>query len=81
MTDKEIMQILHDADEAYRWLLSNLEEIRKDNINKYVAVSRGGIVASDDNYDALLHYLEKEKEDLNRLVIEFIPENDFEMIL
>lgn len=81
MTDKEIMQILHEADEAHKWMIRNYEEIRKNNINKYVAVNGDGVIASDDDFDALLSYLEKKNEDLNRIVIEFIPENDIEMLL
>lgn len=81
MTDKEIMQILHEAAEAHKWMIRNYEEIRKKNKNKYVAVNRDGVIASDDDFDALLSYLEQENEDINRIVIEFIPENDLEMLL
>jgi hypothetical protein len=81
MTDEEILQILNDADEAHKWMIRNYEEIRKNNINKYVAVDEHGVIASNDDFDVLLNYLEKENKDLNRIIIKYVPENNFEMIL
>jgi len=78
MSDVEYIQIFSDNG---NWLDLNYEEIRRKYPNKFIAIKNKRIIAESDDIDKLIKKLISMKEDLNKVLIEFIPGKDTEFIL
>ena len=66
---------------AGEWLDANYEEIRKKYQDKFIAVKDDKVIAYSDDLDTLINKLTFMREDLSRVLIEFIPRKGVEYIL
>ncbi len=60
---------------------SKKPELRKDFLNKFVAIKRGEIVASGNSIEEINKTLESKNIDPAKTVIEFVPEEEGIMVL
>jgi hypothetical protein len=75
------LELITEIEEDSIWLDEHLNEIKEKNSNKFVAVKDKSIILVSDNLDTLLKVLREKKEDLDRLLIEFIHGDDYNFIL
>ncbi len=60
---------------------SKKSELRKDFLNKFVAIKRGEIVASGNSIEEVNKILESKDIDPSKTVIGFVPEEEGIMVL
>src|SRR6266540_5303544 len=67
----------------HEWLDRHRDELRQKFANKYVAVHRGAVVASDPEFPRMLSHLRKrlENTDPSLAAIEFMSEEEFIWVL
>jgi hypothetical protein len=75
------LESIKEIEENSIWLDEHLEEIKEKNANKFVAIKGKAIILVRDDLNTLLRDLMGKKEDLERLLIEFIHGEDFNFIL
>ena len=56
-------------------------DLRKDFLNKFVAIKRGEIIASGNSIEEVNKILESKNIDPAKTVIEFVPEEEGIMVL
>ncbi|MEA2055053.1 MAG: DUF5678 domain-containing protein [Candidatus Thermoplasmatota archaeon] len=78
---EEEMQVLEDYEKDNRWISENYEQIKKEYTEKYIAVKDKNIIDANKNSDKLIKRLRERNEELERIVIEFIPSEDFILVL
>jgi len=57
------------------------EDLRKNFLNKFVAIKRGEVIASGNSIEEVNKILERENIDPSKTVIEFVPEEEGIMVL
>ena len=75
------LELIKEIEDNSIWLDEHLEEIKEKNANKFVAIKEKAIILVRDDLNTLLKDLIEKKEDLDRLLIEFIHGEDFNFIL
>lgn len=69
-------------EENITWFRLNLEKLRKEHPNQFVAVNKGKVIASNKTLDGLLTQLRKEKyPDITIFAIEYVSAADTELIM
>lgn len=81
ISDEEVIEILKESDISQKWIKKNYRRLQKKFPNKYIAVQDRSVIVSSKKLDGLLKSKELKGKDLNRTVLEFIPEKDIEMLL
>lgn len=81
MKMEELFKELKEGNENLQWLSKNFEKIRKQYSGKFVAIKDKKIILSSTDLEALIDKLEKRKEDPARLLIDFIPQEDFILVV
>ena len=72
---------LKSFEEDFVFFQEKKEELRKDFLNKFVAIKRGEIIASGNSIEEVKRILESENIAPAKTVIEFVPEEEGIMIL
>ena len=57
------------------------EDLRKNFLNKFVAIKRGEVIASGNSIEEVNKILERKNIDPSKTVIEFVPEEEGIMVL
>ena len=76
--------ILLDIERARQnrlWLSDRIETLREKFVNTFVAVDNGKVIASDDDYERLLSLLKERSYNINLVAIEYIPEEDYIIVI
>ncbi len=63
------------------WFDLNYEELRRKYPNKFIAIKDKKVIAVSSDLNSLIDELKALNIDLNKVLIEFIPEEDLEFIL
>ena len=75
------LEIIKEIEEDSAWFEEHLNEIKKENLNKFVAIKDKAIILVNENLDTLLKILKEIKEDTDKILIEFIHGEDYNFIL
>ena len=79
-TDK-LLKELKEGNENLQWLSENFERIRKEYPGKFIAIRDKRVILSSADLETLISELEKRKEDIAKLLIDFIPKEDFILVV
>ena len=74
---KKIASMLKEAEESMKWIIENYDRLRTQYGDKWVAVRKGGVLASDPDYEKLVKTLEQTQSEteLSRIAVDFISIN------
>jgi len=76
VTMEELRKSIETARENRLWVLQSLESLRRDYLNKWVAVNKKRIIAADFDYDALVDSVKKKGIPFAEVEIHLVtPEN------
>jgi len=78
---EEELKILKEFQKDTQWLIENYQKLKKEFVDRFVAIKNGKVIESDENLDKLIEKLQKKGEDASKTVIEFIPPEDMIIIL
>ena len=81
MKIEEILKELKEGNEDLKWLSENFEKIRKEYPGKFVAIKDRRVVLSNTDLNALIDELEKRRQDPGQFIIDFIPDEDFILVV
>jgi len=76
-----IFEELKQGNEQLEWLTKHYEELRKRYKNRYVAIKDKKIVMDDSDIERLIKRLQQEHYNLQDITIEFMPDDDFIMVI
>jgi hypothetical protein len=77
----EEMSMLETVAKDNEWLQSHFEKVQKEHPNKFVAVSRGRVIAAGDAAEDVIKKAEEKGINSATTLIEFIPEKGLILIL
>lgn len=80
MTNTLVME-LKSFESDFIYFQHEKDNLRKDYLNKFVAVHNGKIIASGSSIEEVKDKLEKEGINPSKTIIEFVPEEESIMIL
>lgn len=72
MRMNKIVGMLRQGQEDLRWYGQNLETLKSEYNNQFVAFNRKRIIESDERLDRLLKKLESKRVDRSTVLIEFV---------
>ena len=76
MSEKNLRESIETARANRLWVLQSLESLRRDYLNKWVAVHRKKIIAADFDYDAVIRAVKKKGIPVADVEIQLVtPEN------
>lgn len=78
VSDKERFKVF---EENITWFRVNYGKLKKEHPDKFVAINKGKVIASDKNLDGLLAKLRHEYDDITTFAIEFVSGSEAELIL
>lgn len=81
MSEKEEIDAIMRMERDSEWLESVYNEIREKFVDKFIAVKNRQIIGNNSNLQDLLRDLRSNNEDPNSTLIQFIPSQDFMLIL
>lgn len=62
-----------DFDRDSKWFYENIDLLRKRGLTeKFVAIKGGKVIASGDNVDSVIDFIDKEGENPSLLFVEFV---------
>ena len=68
-------------EENITWFRANYEQLRKKYPNRFVAIDRGGVIASDKTLNGLLAQLRKRYTDITLFAIEYVSATEAELVV
>ena len=74
MAKETEIQLIRKMDKNDKAIRVNIANIRKKYPNQYIAVDGGKVILHNENLDTLRKMLEKSKQNLKTVLIEYIPE-------
>lgn len=78
----EIRQKMERSAKNKLWAMSNMNKLRSNYANKYVALDNGSVLAFGDSPDEVFKDLRKKKiKDISTIAIEFVPEDPIVWLL
>ena len=77
MSDTEIVQMLINGQKDLEWFNTNLERLKSEYNNMFIAFSNQNIIDSDPLLDNLISKLKKKGIDISNLFIEFVSKTKF----
>jgi ABC-type enterochelin transport system ATPase subunit len=78
----EIRQKMERSAKNKLWAMSNMNKLRSNYANKYVALDNGSVLAFGDSPDEVFKDLRKKKiKDISTMAIEFVPEDPIVWLL
>ncbi len=76
ITEKELRRSIESARENRLWVLNSLDSLRREYLNKWVAIRKRRIVAADFDYDAVIRAVKKKGISMTQVEIQLVtPEN------
>jgi hypothetical protein len=76
ITEKELRKSIESARANRLWVLQSLESLRREYLNKWVAVHKKKIIASDYDYDTVISAVRKKGISVAEVEIQLVtPEN------
>lgn len=72
---------LKKFDRNVRWFQENYKELKKKYPGEYVAVYNEQVIMHDTDVKAIIDELKKRFEDIGTIVIEYISDEKYELIL
>lgn len=75
MTEEEELKLLKEGREDLKWLQVKYEKLTEEYNNRFVAIRRGGILASGKTIEAVIDELKKQNEDPSTTLIEYITKD------
>lgn len=76
------LELLENFERDSKWFHDNIEKLREQSFTgKFVAVSNGKTIASDENIDMVIKTIEKEGKNPAHIFIEFVYPKGFTLLL
>lgn len=75
------MATLRAAEKDNRWIEKNFEKLQEEHPNRFVAVSRGRVLAEGKDSEKVVKQLERQGVEPATILVEFIPEKGLVLIL
>jgi hypothetical protein len=78
--EKLILKQLRSFSRSTSWIAKNMERMRSDYPDQYIAVYNRKVIDTDVDFDTLFRRLEG-KYDMSQVTIEFIPSEELILVL
>ena len=74
------IELINALEKSGKWVGTHYEKLRKAYPNQFIAVKGSKVIVHDRDPSNVLKKLEKMKEDVTTVLIQFIPEKGVEIL-